>query len=135
MPTYIDTEPRLRVISTIVLASDFTIVNQSRATGVYLPSKSRILSVEAWKEVPFDMGNMMIGHGAVSAQRRTIASEGDVAATATGTSTCDGWRATANSLLLTSSEQIYARIEGTVPATGKVHIWITVMDLTPRDTA
>lgn len=135
MAVIIETEPKITTLRRVLDYSEFTAVNQSVSLVFPIRSICRIVGIDVWKAVTFDAGTVQFGHGTTSGLRNTYATAGEVAATASGTSRCEAWRATINDLLATGDRPMYARFEGaSLPTRGSIHLWVHVIYMSPRGT-
>jgi len=51
-----------------------------------------------------------------------------------GNKSPESWKSNLNALLASDNVAVYGRVETALPTAGKIHIWITVFDITPRTT-
>lgn len=129
MPIVI-TEPRLRTIVREIEHDIFSGTNQSRQIGEHLPRYTRVVDISIWKIVPFDVGTLQIGHGAVAGTRDTIATAAEVDVTSAGLSKAEAWRGGLNDLLDEDRVAINFRLEDAVPTKGRIQVWFTVFEET-----
>ena len=140
MGIYVDTEPSIIPLVMDVPASLFTAQNQSvQLTSVLgigqLRPPMQILGVRIVKVVPFDANSVEFGHGAVAAQRNTLASAEEVAATEAGVSLPTRWADVDGyaGQLLTGNRHLTARLgAGSVPSTGLLRLVLLTYHPSPR---
>lgn len=137
MVKYIDTEENsLRVLAATVRHDEYTVVNTRVILPIVIERGMRIVNIQAWKEVPFDVGVLKFGAGDASNARELWATGEEVAATEPGVSECHAWRIGGTNLLSQNKDwPVFARLEGGVPSVGIIHFWVTLFMVSPRPNA
>lgn len=132
----------VRPIEILIPATLFTGQNQSvtlAAAGVgpgVITKDLCITDVIIYKDTPFDVNGVEIGHAATSGLRDSLATLEEVDATVPGVSKPSTWRGSGKfaDLLNSGNRAIYARTgAGSVPTVGQLRLVLLVYDTSPRN--
>ncbi|WP_422074074.1 hypothetical protein [Tranquillimonas rosea] len=89
------------------------------------PPEGVIVGMTLDKITPYDVGGVMLGHGAISAEQGTIGSFTDVEAGTVGTLELNGWRSFFNDLRRLDDPRIFATFEGpSQPSAGAMRLYL-----------